>query len=69
MTPMFTCPECGRATWKYCNGKGTHPTRRGVPADPEAIRRREQILYRWRTRKDRREVVGALALALTLGAK
>jgi hypothetical protein len=40
-----------------------------VPADSEEIRRRERILYRWRTRKDRRETVELMALALTLGAK
>jgi hypothetical protein len=69
LTPILTCPECGRATWKYCNGKGTHSTRRGIPADSEEIRRREAILYRWRTRKARQDAVGVLALTLTLGAK
>ena len=67
MTPTLTCPECGRATWKYCNGRGSHPTRRGVPADTEEILRRERILYRWRTRRDRRVAVGVMALALALG--
>ena len=45
--PQRTCPECGRATFKYCNGapgENSHIHRKGREATPPELTQRTKVL-------------------------